>query len=87
MKRNPDFFGDTELDLLYISKRLKDALRLEASLTESGIEYAVEADTYFGGVIFRTERVGAFFYVLPEALEAAREAMRRHGFRVHDTER
>jgi len=41
----------------------------------------VETDTYSGGVIFRRERVGAFFYVLPEALESAREVMRRHGFR------
>ncbi len=87
MKRDPDFFGDTELDLLYISKRLKDALRLEAALTESGIEYAVEADTYYGGIIFHSERVGAFFYVLPDALEAAMEVMRRHGFRLHATQR
>lgn len=83
MKRDPDFFGDAELDLLYISKRLKDALRLEAALTESGIDYAVETDTYSGGVIFRSERVGAFFYVLPEALEAATEVMRRNNFRLH----
>ena len=82
MKRDPDFFGDAELDLLYISKRLKDALRLEAALTESGIDYAVETDTYSGGVIFRSERVGAFFYVLPEALQAATEVMRRHNFRL-----
>jgi len=82
VKRDPDFFGDAELDLLYISKRLKDALRLEAALTESGIDYAVETDTYSGGVIFRSERVGAFFYVLPEALQAATEVMRRHNFRL-----
>jgi len=87
MKRDPDFFGDAELDLLYISKRLKDALRLEAALTQSGIDYAVETDTYYGGVIFRSERVGAFFYVLPEALESALEVMRREGFRLHNIQR
>jgi hypothetical protein len=87
MKRDPDFFGDSELDLLYISKRLKEALRLEAALTESGVDYAVETDTYHGGVIFRSERVGAFFYVLPEALESALEIMRKEGFRLHNTHR
>jgi hypothetical protein len=87
MKRDPDFFGDSELDLLYISKRLREALRLEAALTESGIDYAVETDTYHGGVIFRSERVGAFFYVLPEALESALEVMRREGFRLHNIQR
>lgn len=87
MKRDPDFFGEAELDLLYISKRLKDALRLESALTESGIDYAVETDTYSGGVIFRSERVGAFFYVLPEALESATEVMRSHGFRLQSTQR
>ena len=87
MKRDPDFFGDAELDLLYISKRLKDALRLEAALTQSGIDYAVETDTYYGGVIFRSERVGAFFYVMPEALESALEVMRREGFRLHNIQR
>jgi hypothetical protein len=87
MKRDPDFFGDAELDLLYISKRLKDALRLEAALTESGIDYAVETDTYYGGVIFRSERVGAFFYVLPGALETAFEVMRRAGFKLNTTHR
>jgi hypothetical protein len=84
MRREADFFEDRELDLIYIAKRLKDALRLEAALTESGVDYAVETDKYSGGVIFRSERVGAFFYVLPEAQEQAREVMHRHGFRVHE---
>lgn len=69
------------MDLIYVAKRLNEALRLESALTESGVEYAVETDLYAGGVIFRRERVGAFFYVLPEALESVQEVMRRHGFR------
>lgn len=84
MRREADFFEDRELDLIYIAKRLKEALRLEAALTESGVDYAVETDKYSGGVIFRSERVGAFFYVLPEAQEQAREVMHRHGFRVYE---
>jgi hypothetical protein len=81
MRRDADFFEDREMDLIYIAKRLKDALRLESALAESGIDFAVETDKYLGGVLFRTERMGAFFYVLPEALESAREVMQRNGFR------
>ena len=82
MRREADFFEDREMDLIYIAKKLKEALRLETALTEAGVDYAVEPDKYSGGVIFRSERIGAFFYVLPEALEQAREVMQRHGFRV-----
>lgn len=81
MRRDAEFFGERELDLVYIAKRLPEALRLESALTESGVDYAVETDRYSGGVIFRSERVGAFFYVLPEALEEAHQVMQQHGFR------
>jgi hypothetical protein len=81
MRRDADFFGDSEMDLVYIAKKLQEALRLESVFTESGLDYAVEPDKYSGGVIFRSERVGAFFYVLPESAEQARLVMREHGFR------
>ncbi len=71
------------MDLIYIAKKLQEALRLESAFTESGVDYAVETDKYVGGVLFRSERVGAFFYVLPEAAAQARDIMRQHGFRVH----
>jgi hypothetical protein len=81
MRREADFFEDREMDLIYIAKKLKEALSLESALTESGVDYAVETDKYSGGVIFRSERVGVFFYVLPETAEQARAVMREHGFR------
>jgi hypothetical protein len=84
VRREASFFEDREMDLIYIAKKLKEALRLETALTESGIEYAVEPDKYSGGVLFMSERIGAFFYVLPEALEQAREIMRRHGFKFQE---
>ncbi len=84
MRREASFFGEQEMDLIYIAKRLKEALRLEAALTESGVEYAVEPDQYRAGVLFRSDRVGAFFYVLPEGAREAREVMHRHGFRFQD---
>ncbi len=82
MRRDAEFFEDREMDLIYIAKKLKEALRLESMLTESGVEYAVETDKYSGGVLFRSERVGAFFYVLPESLLQAHEVMRKHGVRI-----
>jgi hypothetical protein len=81
MRREANFFEDRDMDLVYIAKKLKEALRLESVFTDSGIDYAVETDQYSGGVIFRSERVGAFFYVLPEAAEQARTVMLQHGFR------
>lgn len=50
-------------------------------MTAAGVDYAVEPDHYTGGIIFRNQRVGAFFYVLPEAEEAARSIMLQHGYR------
>ena len=80
MRRDPEYFGEREMDTLYVARKLRDATRLEAALTEAGIDYAVEADNYVGGLLFRTERVGAFFYVLPEALEAATQVLTSHKF-------
>jgi hypothetical protein len=79
MRQEAEHFGDRELDLVYVAKRLKEALRLERVFTDAGLDYLVEPDRYSGGVIFRTERVGAFFYVAPENATAAREAIAKEG--------
>jgi hypothetical protein len=81
VKRDAEFFGDREMSLIYIAKRLKQALALEAVLTEAGVDYAVEPDHYTGGIIFRSQRVGAFFYVLPEVEETARRILTEHGYK------
>ena len=80
MKQEAPFFEGKDPVLIYIAKKLRDALRLESIFTESGIDYGVEADEYRGGVIFRSVRAGAFFYVLPATVDAAHEIMQRHGF-------
>jgi hypothetical protein len=80
MKQDAAFFEGKDPVLIYIAKKLKEALRLEAALTEAGIDYGVEADEYRGGVIFRNARVGAFFYVLPGTVDAAHGAMQRRQF-------
>lgn len=84
MRREAEFFGEAELTLLYIAKRLKEALRLEAVLTELGIDYLVEPDTYRGGLIFVSERIGAFFYVPAEMLDSARTQIRSRGYKPYE---
>jgi hypothetical protein len=84
LRQEPDFFGDRELNLVYIAKKLREALRLEKLLTDAGLDYLVEPDKYRGGIIFQTERVGAFFYVAPENESLTREAMGRGGFKPYD---
>ena len=83
MQRDVEFFLEQELELVYIAKRLKDALSLEKALTEEGVDYMVETDTYLGGLLFRRELTGAFFYVAPGAAETVRAAMKRRGFKPY----
>lgn len=66
--------------LVYISKRLKEALAIEELFKQAGIEYEVEPDTYVGGIIFRSERTGAFFYVDEENQTAAMDLLKSKGY-------
>ena len=84
MRREPDFFGEQELLLVYIAKKLKEALRLEKLLTDAGVDYLVEPDKYSGGIIFRSERVGAFFYVAPADSESARRLLVENHYKPYD---
>lgn len=83
MRQDATFFEGKEPTLIYIAKRLKDALRLEKIFTEAGLDYGVEADEYQGGIIFRSTRAGAFFYVLPETVPAAHDIMRQHRYKPY----
>jgi hypothetical protein len=80
MRQEAPFFEGRNPVLVYIAKRLKDAIRLEEIFTTAGVEYGVEADEYRGGVIFRTVRTGAFFYVLPETRDQAFAVMEQSGY-------
>lgn len=80
MRKDPETYGDRELTLVYVARKLKDALRLEQVLHDAGVDYCVEADRYWSGTIFRRERVGAFFFVLPELEESTRATLRGAGF-------
>ena len=83
VKQEAAYFEGKEPVLVYIGKKLKDSLRLEEIFTAANVDYGVEADEYRGGVIFRSVRAGAFFYVLPETADAAFEIMRRNGYKPY----
>jgi hypothetical protein len=83
MRREPEHFGDQELNLVYVAKKLEEALRVEEALTTAGFDYLAEPDTYKGGVVFQSERVGVFFYVAPASDSGARSALERGGFKPY----
>jgi hypothetical protein len=80
MKQEAHFFEGLEPELIFVAKRLPEAIELESVLTAAQVDYAVEADEYEGGVIFKSMRVGAFFYVRPEAKEHAVSVMLENGY-------
>ena len=86
MLQPPERFGEQELELVYVAKKLDEALRVEDLFTNASFDYLVETDTYRGGVIFPSERVGAFFYVLPETADTARTALTGGGYRPFRTD-
>jgi hypothetical protein len=83
MRRDEAFFGEQELILLYIAKRLREAQRVEDLLTGAGIDYLVEADLYMGGFLFRRALHGAFFYVTGADDERARALLAGQGYRPY----
>lgn len=75
MRRETEYFGEAELDLVYMARRLNDALEMENLLTASGVDYLVETGTYSSGFLIRRELTGAFFYVAPKDLQATRDIL------------
>lgn len=78
-----EYFDEVEVALVHIASTLRGALKLEAVLSESGIPYAVETDSYLGGLLFRTQRTGAFFYVSDADADRTRAPMTARRFKVH----
>lgn len=87
MRREPEFFDDRELRLLFMARRLRDALRLEDLLTKSGVDYCVETGKYEGGLLFKGELTGAFFYVDPSDLARSQALLVENRFKPYDPER
>ena len=85
MRKEPDFFGEEDLALIYIAKTLKESLAVEDRLTERGMDYLVEPDSYTGGVIFRRSRVGAFFYVRHDDRGRGHHVLTEHGYKPYES--
>jgi hypothetical protein len=85
MRRDPAFFEAQEIELVYIAKKLGEALALEELLTSAEVDYLVETDHYFGGFIFQKVRIGAFFYVPAEAAAPARRLIEANGYQPQST--
>ncbi len=86
MRRDPDFFGQAELDLIYMARRLRDALRLENLLTEAGIDYLVETGVYTAGLLLKRDLAGAFFYVASADVDGARELLVKNRYKPYEPE-
>jgi hypothetical protein len=80
MRKEPEDFGEAEMRLIHVARKLKEALRVEDVLTSAGLDYVVELDEYSVGTIFRRRRIGAFFYVAVHDDPSARELLLRDGF-------
>lgn len=87
MRRESEAFDDIDPVLVYAARKLRHAQRAEALLTSAGIDYVVETDVISVGFIFRTERMGAFFYVAPADEEPARRTLEAEGFVLRVSER
>jgi hypothetical protein len=86
MRQEAEFFGEAELDLIYMARRLRDALKLEGFLNEAGVDYLVETGMYSGGFLFKRDLTGAFFYVAPGEKERAVEVLIRNGMKAYSGE-
>jgi hypothetical protein len=80
MRRDADFFQEDDLDLLFVARRLREALKIERILSDAGIDFLVETATYIGGFLLKRELTGAFFYVPPSDLENARQLLLANNF-------
>ena len=84
MRRDPDFFADPEIPLLYMAKRLREALKVEKLLTDAEVDYLVETGPYTGGLLIRRDLTGAFFYVAPADLARAQQILRDNRYRPYE---
>ena len=82
MRREPEFFGDRELVLVYMARRLKHALAVEKIFNEGGLDYFLDTGPYLSGVLFRSAKVGVFFYIAPEEEERARALLMASGHKL-----
>ena len=86
MRLDAEDFDNQELELIYMARRLRDALRLEDLLTDAGIDYLVETGTYTGGLLMRRDLTGAFFYVKPDIVGERRQLLVQNRYKPYEPE-
>jgi hypothetical protein len=74
----PEEVRDPERILAARSLRL--ALRVEEWLSTAGVDYAVQVESIGRSLLFRTERMGAVFYVNTGQASYCREQLTAAGF-------
>ena len=74
----PEQLRDPERILIARSLRL--ALRIEERLTMLGVDYAVQVESIGRTLLFRTERMGAVFYVNAGQATYCRDQLTAAGF-------
>ena len=84
MRCELEFFKGAELHLLYMARRLREALAVEVLLGEAEVDYFVEPGPYMGGLLFPRELTGAYFYVLPADIPRGREILTRGNYKPYD---
>jgi hypothetical protein len=84
VRREADFFGEQELHLVYMARRLKESLSVERALDAGGMDYTVDPAYYQSGLLFRSTKIGAYFYVLPRDEERARSILTAGGFKPYN---
>ena len=75
---DPEDLGDRER--VFIARTVRRARKLEALLTESGVDYVVQVEPYGRSLLFGTIRHGAAFYVAAAHAPRCRELLLESGF-------
>ena len=84
MRREPEFFQEQEIELIYIAKKLADALAVEELLTSFDVDYVVQTSEYYSGVIFQKLRTGAFFHVDKEWVKYTKQLLEQNGRKAYE---
>ena len=75
---DPDQIRDPER--IFVARSLRLAQRVEERLTTAGVDYTVQVESIGRSLIFRTERMGAVFYVNAGQAAYCREQLTAAGF-------
>ena len=64
---------------IYVARTLRLSLRVEEWLTTAGVDYTVQVESVGRSLLFRTERIGAVFYVNAGQASYCREQLTAAG--------